>query len=149
MPWIRKGLIYQPRRVSGLGGSHAQVPTVLLRGDRLRIYYADRDDDAKSYTTYIDVSRGDPTRVLYEHRQPILPRGALGTFDDDGMMPSCLIRHDSSLWLYYSGWNRGVTVPYRNSVGIAVSVIISRVFMKGRFLTEHRPSLISRSPRRY
>ncbi len=121
MPWHKQGLIYQPRAVSGMGGSHAQVPTVLLREDRLRIYYADRDGQGKSYTTYIDVCRQDPTRILYEHHLPILPRGELGTFDDDGMMPSCCIRNAGKLWLYYSGWNRGVTVPYRNSVGIAVS----------------------------
>lgn len=121
MPWIRKGLVYEPRPLNGTGGSHAQVPTVLVREDRLRIFYADRDPDGKSYTTYIDVSRADPTRVLYEHQRPILPRGAPGTFDDDGMMPSCLIRRPAGMWLYYSGWNRGVTVPYRNSVGIAVS----------------------------
>jgi len=121
MPWIRKGLVYRPREANGRGGSHAQVPTVQVQGDRLRIYYADRDPDGKSYTTYIDVSRSDPTRVLYEHLEPILPRGAPGTFDDDGMMPSCCVRKPDSLWLYYSGWNRGVTVPYRNSVGIAVS----------------------------
>ncbi len=122
MGWIREGLIYQPRQVDGIGGSHAQVPTVLLQRDRLRIYYADRDRDAKSYTTYIDVSRENPARLLYEHHQPILPRGAPGMFDDDGMMPGCLVRHEDSLRLYYNGWNRGVTVPYRNSVGIAVSV---------------------------
>ena len=121
MTLIRRGLIYQPRRVNGLGGSHAQVPTVLLRTEELRIFYADRDDDGKSFTTFIDVSRRDPTRVIREHHKPILPRGALGTFDDDGMMPSCFVRHEGILRLYYSGWNRGVTVPYRNSVGIAVS----------------------------
>ena len=121
MPWHKQGLIYQPREVHGIGGSHAQVPTVLLRDDRLRIYYADRDAGGKSYTTYIDVSRADPTRVLYEHHLPILPRGTVGTFDDDGMMPGCCIRTSGELWLYYSGWNRGVTVPYRNSTGIAVS----------------------------
>jgi hypothetical protein len=121
MSWQTRGLIYQPRGLGGVGGSHAQVPTVLLREDRLRIYYADRDTCGKSFTTYIDVCRKDPTRVLYEHHQAILPRGEPGTFDDDGMMPSCCIRNSGKLWLYYTGWNRGITVPYRNSVGIAVS----------------------------
>jgi hypothetical protein len=36
-------------------------------------------------------------------------------------MPSFPIRRNGKVLLYYSGWNRGVTVPYRNSVGIAVS----------------------------
>ena len=37
------------------------------------------------------------------------------------MMPACAIEHRGRVLLYYSGWNRGVTVPYRNAVGIAVS----------------------------
>lgn len=101
--------------------SHAQVPTPLLYDDRVRIFYADRNADGKSYTTYVDLDRSDLGRVIYAHKEPILPFGAPGTFDDDGVMPSYALRRDGQVWLYYSGWNRGMTVPYRNSVGIAVS----------------------------
>ena len=27
-------------------------------------------------------------------------------------MPGFVLRRDGKVWLYYSGWNRGVTVPY-------------------------------------
>lgn len=101
--------------------SHAQVPTPLLYDDRVRVFYADRNTDGKSYTTFVDLDRGDLSRVIHFGREPILPFGAPGTFDDDGAMPSFALRQDGELRLYYSGWNRGVTVPYRNSVGIAVS----------------------------
>ena len=36
-------------------------------------------------------------------------------------MPSCIVNHGGYKYLYYIGWNRGVTVPYRNSVGLAIS----------------------------
>jgi hypothetical protein len=36
-------------------------------------------------------------------------------------MPSCIVNHGDRKYLYYIGWNRGVTVPYRNSIGLAVS----------------------------
>jgi hypothetical protein len=102
-------------------GSHAQVPTPLLYDDKVRVFYADRFKDGRSYTTYVDLDRGDLGRVIYHHKQPIIDFGAPGTFDDDGVMPSYALRHEGRVLLYYSGWNRGVTVPYRNSVGIAVS----------------------------
>lgn len=114
------GRVFDPA-AHAWAGSHAQVPTPFVRDDRVRVFYADRNGDGKSYTTYIDLDRSDLSRVLYAHKEPILPFGAPGTFDDDGAMPSFALRHEGQVRLYYSGWNRGVTVPYRNSVGIAVS----------------------------
>jgi hypothetical protein len=121
MPWIRKGQIFDPREHGSWAGSHAQVPTALLYADRVRIFYADRNEAGKSFITYVDVDRRNLANVLYYHKRPILPFGAPGTFDDDGLMPSFALRLDQRIYLYYSGWNRGMTVPYRNSVGIAVS----------------------------
>lgn len=93
----------------------------MVRPESLRIFYADRDATGKSFTTYLDVERQDPGNVLYHHRKPIMELGEPGTFDDDGMMPSYVLEHENRIYLYYSGWNRGVTVPYRNSIGVAVS----------------------------
>lgn len=121
MNWVRKGRIFTPAVHPEWAGTHAQVPTPLLCEDRIRIYYADRYKDGRSYTTYVDLDRTDPSKILYCHKKSILPFGAPGTFDDDGVMPSYALRHDGQVYLYYSGWNRGLTVPYRNSVGIAVS----------------------------
>lgn len=120
MPWRVRGRIFDPAE-HDWAGSHAQVPTALVLQDRVRVYYADRFDDGRSYTTWLDLDRGDLSRVLHHNKEPILPFGAPGAFDDDGMMPSFALKHDGRTLLYYSGWNRGVTVPYRNSVGLAVS----------------------------
>jgi len=35
-------------------------------------------------------------------------------------MASCIVK-DSKLFLYYIGWNKGITVPFRNSIGLAIS----------------------------
>ena len=120
MAWKVMGRIFDPAE-HDWAGSHAQVPTPLIFDRHIRIFYADRFPDGRSYTTYLDVDRADPGRVIYTHKVPILPFGQPGTFDDDGVMPSFALRHEGRTLLYYSGWNRGVTVPYRNSVGIAVS----------------------------
>jgi len=121
MRWHKRGNIFDPREHRDWAGTHAQVPTVLVKERVLRIYYADRDGDGRSFTTYLDVDRGDPGRVVYHHRRPVLALGRRGTFDDDGMMPAWAIEHRGRILLYYSGWNRRVTVPYHNATGIAVS----------------------------
>lgn len=121
MRWQKQGNIFNPQEHRDWAGTHAQVPTVLVKDQVLRVYYADRDGDGKSFTTYLDVDRGDPARIVYQHKQPILPLGRPGTFDDEGVMPAFAIEKEGRLLLYYSGWNRRLTVPYHNATGLAVS----------------------------
>lgn len=130
MAWIRRGRIFNPADHVDWAGSHAQVPTALVCPDCVRVYYADRDKSGKSFTTYVEIERSDLSKIVYLHKKPILPLGAPGTFDDDGMMPSFALRRDGVMYLYYSGWNRGMTVPYRNSVGIAVSEDDGKTFRR-------------------
>jgi hypothetical protein len=121
MRWRKRGNIFDPRAHRDWAGSHAQVPTVLVKEDRLRIFYADRTAQNQSFTTYLDVDRRDPSRVLYLHKRPILPFGRPGTFDDDGVMPAFVLERQKRVYLYYNGWNRRVTVPFHNATGLAVS----------------------------
>ena len=53
--------------------------------------------------------------------EPLLPLGERGTFDDNGMMPSCIVVDRALKYLYYIGWNPQVTVSYRLAIGLAVS----------------------------
>jgi hypothetical protein len=101
---------------------HACVPVPdLISEDRLRIYFGPRDADGRTRVGFIDVDPSDPSLVHYVHDRPVLDLGRLGAFDDSGAMPACIVHDGSDTFLYYIGWNRGVTVPYRNSVGLAVS----------------------------
>jgi hypothetical protein len=36
-------------------------------------------------------------------------------------MPSCAIRTEGKVYLYYSGWSRSASVPYTNATGLAIS----------------------------
>jgi hypothetical protein len=119
--WRKLGQVFDPRAHPEWAGSHAQVPTVLVMADRLRVYYAGRGADGRSFPTFIDVDRDDPTRLLGCHRSPVLGLGAPGTFDDEGVMPAWVHQREGRVWMYYSGWNRRLTVPYHNATGLAVS----------------------------
>jgi hypothetical protein len=132
MHWIKKGLIYNSQGRHGWDLSHASQPTVDASNERVwRVYYAARDAQNQSRTSYVELDASDPTRVLYVHPEPILPLGAPGTFDESGIMPSWLVVVDESTrYLYYSGWTRAVTVPYQNAIGLAISRDGGRTFTK-------------------
>ena len=122
MRWQKKGVIFNATGQFEWMAHHACVPVAdKVNEEVLRIYFGPRDTQGRTHTTFIEVAAADPAQVLYVHDRPVLSPGRLGCFDDSGAMPSCIVNHAGRKYLYYIGWNRGVTVPYRNSVGLAVS----------------------------
>jgi sucrose-6-phosphate hydrolase SacC (GH32 family) len=121
MKWQKKGLIFSPGKEVDWMKTHAQVPTPLVCDDFIRVYFSSRPEPTLSLTTFVDLDIDDPARILRLNRAPILELGKPGTFDEHGIMPSCAIRNGSKVFLYYSGWSRGASVPYTNSTGLAVS----------------------------
>ena len=122
MPWVKQGLIFTvDEHPARWALSHACVPTALVSGDKIRIYFAPRNEKGQSIPTFFEVAADDPTRLTYVHPEPVMSLGELGTFDDGGIMPCCIIPHDGLLYLYYVGWNPSVSVDYRNAVGLAIS----------------------------
>jgi hypothetical protein len=122
MKWLKQGLIFNADGERDWMQTHAQLPVADLRADGLlRIYFSSRDGEGCSRIASLDVNPDDPTRILRLSEEPILPLGRLGTFDDNGMMPSCLVEHEGRKYLYYIGWNPQVTVSYRLAIGLAVS----------------------------
>lgn len=121
MKWEKKGLIKNVIEKIRWSKSHAQVPTLLLKEDRLRVYFATRPRPDITLTTFCDLDLDDLSKVIYIHNKPILELGEPGTFDQFGIMPSSIIEKDKIIYLYYSGWSRSVGVPYNNFTGIAKS----------------------------
>ena len=99
----------------------AAVPFAHELGDGLyRIYYTARDPENRSHIFYMDMQLF-PLEVVHICPEPVIVPGELGAFDDSGTMMSWLTAVGSEYYLYYIGWNLGVTVPFRNSIGLAVS----------------------------
>lgn len=122
MHWKKQGLIFKTDHHYDWMVSHATLPVPdALNDQHLRIYFGVRDGQGRSLTTYIDVLMDNLQQVYYIHDKPILPLGKLGTFDDNGIMPSWLVNYNQDKYLYYIGWNPQVTVSYRLSIGLAIS----------------------------
>ena len=122
--WKKLGRCFVPDRQHEWIVSHACVPTPLYlpNSDRIRVYFAPRNERGQSIPTYLEVDAKEPTRLLHLADHPILPLGELGTFDDGGIMPCSIERAaNGDLYLYYVGWNPSVSVSYRNAIGLAIS----------------------------
>jgi predicted GH43/DUF377 family glycosyl hydrolase len=101
--------------------SHAAVPFAeLIKDNFFRIYFTSRDKDNRSHVGYVEIDIHNPQKIIHLSDNPILSPGNLGTFDDSGTMLSWITEYKEHKYLYYIGWNLGVTVPFRNSIGLAI-----------------------------
>lgn len=119
--WKKRGLVFCPDQNFGWMQTHAAVPIAeRIKGDLYRIYFSTRDAANRSRTGYVVIDIQKPQAILELSENPVLDIGALGTFDDSGAMATWLAEWNGQRYLYYIGWNLGVTVPFRNSIGLAM-----------------------------
>ena len=121
MEWKKLGLVYCPSTKDGY--THAMFPVVEIADDSkglIRIYYTHRDKTNYGFPTYMDVSILDNKfSIIYNHNVTIIEKAALGNFDDSGVNVTSIVKINEKKHFYYYGWNLGVTVPFRNSIGVA------------------------------
>jgi hypothetical protein len=114
-------MIFQPAAHHDWMQTHASVPVPhQLDSHNLRIYFGTRDAGGTSRIGYVDVDPGDPALVRQISRRPVLAIGDPGTFDEHGVAPSSIVATDGTCYLYYIGWSRQASVPYRLAIGLAV-----------------------------
>lgn len=120
MRWRKLGRLHVPDGTRPWALTHASVPTVELLDENVaRVYVAGRDVQNRSSITWVDVDLIGAPKVVAEADRAVLTPGDLGAFDDSGAMPTWLVRDGATVLMYYVGWNLGVTVPFRNAVGLA------------------------------
>ncbi len=110
--------------------THASVPFVgKIEGDRIKVFFSSRNTRQESSVGYLwfDIKT---LQVLEVSNRPVLTAGDLGCFDDSGVMGCCIVNCENVQRMYYIGWNLGVTVPFRNSIGVAESYDGGTTFKK-------------------
>lgn len=131
MLWIKQGLIFQPPKNISWLASHTAVPcAVRLEGSVYKVFYTGRDSLNRSHVSCFQIDLANPTRVLHRAEEPILSPGPLGSFDEHGVMTSWITRHGDEYFFYYTGWSRGLSVPFVNSIGLAKSQDGGHTFSK-------------------
>jgi predicted GH43/DUF377 family glycosyl hydrolase len=122
MRWVKRGHVFAPDGHAAWARAYAFPPTPLVLDDELlRVYVASCDADTVGRVGYVDVRREDPGAIVRVAEQPVLDVGAPGTFDEHGVVPTCVVPVGDELWLYYTGYQRRTAVPYTQLLGLAVS----------------------------
>lgn len=129
MKWQKLGRIFDPdNEYDGLT-SHASVPFVdKLKHDVIKIYYTSRYK-GKSYIHALNYNLKE-SKIEQIDRMALLGPGKIGEFDFDGVMGCQILEINGCKYVYYIGWNKASSVPFRNAIGLAKlsNEKISRVY---------------------
>ncbi|OQW91669.1 MAG: hypothetical protein BWK78_03970 [Thiotrichaceae bacterium IS1] len=122
MPWQKLGRVFCPENNYEWMVSHAANPVAKhLQGDLFRIYFSSRDSENRSSIGFVEIDIKRPDQFLKLCDKPVVQPGERGGFDDSGTSMGGLVTVGKTEYLYYLGWNLGVTVPWRNSIGLAIN----------------------------
>ena len=120
--WRRLGRVSLDTSRADWASTHAALPVVEPLGDnRFGVYLSLRDDRNRARIGRTTLTMGNAPVLAPLDPDPALDVGALGAFDDSGVTTSCLVTTGRTRLLYYTGWTRGVTVPFYLAAGVAVS----------------------------
>ncbi len=121
MQWKKLGRVFVPDNHHPWMETHAANPVVEhLDEDIYRVYFSGRDNNNRSSIGYVDVDINPPFKIIGVAPRPLVVPGERGMFDDSGVSLGCIVNVEGRKFLYYLGWNLGVTVPWRNSIGLAI-----------------------------
>ena len=121
MSWEKKGLIFNAIDLSDWQKHTALQPTPVILEDRIRVFCGFRDGKGVSRVGYVDLDIENPEKVLGYSKKPILDLGQPGSFDDNGVVPCSVVKRNSKLYMYYAGYNLGLTVRFKAFSGLAIS----------------------------
>lgn len=117
--WRPLGQVF---RVTGEHGwTHAQVPQVRKNKEFGEILFAARRFDAggspMSEIRSIDLQACLALGSDCSASSLMLRHGPVGTFFEHGAMPGSVVRWEDQELLFFTGWSRSVSVPYRLAIG--------------------------------
>lgn len=121
MRWKKLGRLYAPDGSVPWMRTHAANPFgVWIRPGLLKVFFTSRDDQQRSHIASIVVNVAKDFQLGEVSGEPVLAPGPPGAFDDSGCAVGFVHPLRGSVRLYYLGWNLKVTVPWLNSIGLAI-----------------------------
>lgn len=130
MKWEKINRIYDPDMRGGGYTFGSNPVAVWLENNIYRIYFNVRDENNKSYITYLDYDI-QWHKIINVALSPIIYPGNRGYYDDSGCSLGSIVRVSEDMeYIYYIGWNLGVTVPWRNSLGLVKHNLKEDIYTK-------------------
>lgn len=131
MKWIKQGLIYNYQGEFSWAQHSFTKPTPFIRknGD-IRVFGGLRDVNGISRIGYVDLDSTNLKNVLKVSQLPLIDIGKPGTFDDNGVVPTCAFNFNDKVYLYYEGYQLANKVKFLSYTGLAVSNDDGDTFIK-------------------
>lgn len=126
MKWKKIGKIFNPieHKLANNCFEFAQSPQTIVFDSFVRIYFSTREKDITgkylSHVAYVDFDR-ELKNILNISNNTVIPLGRLGCFDEHGIFPINVLKHNDKILAYTTGWNRKVSVSADASIGFAIS----------------------------
>ena len=120
MKWRKLSQVFVAEDQFPWMATHAAAPFAeRLGGSEVRIYFSPRDKENRSCIASL-VFDLEKQKVIDISGEPVLLPGEVGLFDDSGCVMGFLMERGGKRFLYYLGWNLKVTVPWMNTIGLAI-----------------------------
>lgn len=132
--WKKLGCIFTPKGETAWMVSHAMLPTLQRCSDEnIKIYFGSRNERNQSHigVFYFNL---ESQKIEKVSTNLLLSPGALGTFDDNGVLPSCILKTDAGEFMYYIGFKPGGTTRMDLFGGL------------GKFVGENQLERVSQAP---
>lgn len=114
---LSTGCSSNPEWLYNYAGATCAAPTSIP--GEYRIYITGRDNANRSIIGYAHWNVDQPG-ILYNFSEaPVLKLGAEGSFYESGTSYPNVFMYENECYLIFTGWIRGVTVPFYNNIGIA------------------------------
>jgi beta-1,4-mannooligosaccharide phosphorylase len=133
--WQKKNLLFAPNYGDSVVVSHSALPFLYCDiNNDCSVYFTARDHKNRSHALVLPVEEIEAIRdselvaANPNTAKILLTPGDLGTFDDSGAMSSWVVESRGKLFLYYTGWTLGKTVPFYFGIGLAVSEDCGKTF---------------------
>jgi hypothetical protein len=135
MKWEKLGKIFDPSEHELANGysTFAKSPQALVFEDFIRIYFCTqkKTENGKyvSCPHYADFDK-DLRRCRGVSSKPVIELGGLGCFDEHGIFPMNILRHEHRILAFTTGWSRRTSVSIEMEIGFAESFDGGKSFSK-------------------
>ena len=92
-----------------------------LEQNTYRIYFAAYDQDGRGRIFSLDIDITRPQDILHLHSEAYVDIGHTGFFNDNGIIPSWILKHDERILMYTIGFSKKNQVMFDAASGLAVS----------------------------
>jgi hypothetical protein len=127
MRWKKLGKIFDPthHKLPNDCVQFAQSPQALVFDDFVRIYFSTRSVDKSngkylSHIAFVNMKK-NLCDIISVSNKTVIPLGNLGCFDEHGIFPMNVLRHNNVVYGYTCGWSRRVSVSVETAIGLVIS----------------------------